>query len=362
MTFTQLIATSLCAVSIFAGTTAMADTTTMPRADRLAQAATVIDNYNDALPQVRSAWLGFDPVAFPKIIVMRNAAGDAKALIAFDHPNPDALGEAVPVEIGEGTAHVIFAPLRSLRINDFEYFEFSRPVAGAQTFLIASNCSLPDDPMACAETRDFAAFFMHEAFHRYQDDAFRAVKWADQSTYNYDPDFIHATLIENILFAEAAQDRDPVGLRALVRELVGVRAYRRSMSDVVALDEAQERIEGTANFVENHVAEGDILPSELLTAALEQGWVRDELGFGRFYITGRVAIELAERLGADDYAARLTTRETPMELLASMVEPAAPEVAFRRAVERLDPDGTLRQEAERYAAWAQNEPSIFDDE
>lgn len=360
MTFNQMIAVATCAVSIFATATA-ADSATMPRMDRLAQAATVVENYNDALPRVRSAWHGFDPVLIPKIIVMQNAAGAAEALIALDHPNPDALGDAVEVETAEGTAHVIFAPKVDLEISDFEYFEFSRPVAGAPTFLIASNCSLPGDPTICADTHDFMAYFLHEVFHRYQDDAFRAVRWQDQSVYNFDPAFIHATLIENRLFAAADVEQDPDALRAIVRDLVGVRAYRHAMQSVVALDEVQERIEGTANFVEDHATDQEVLLAYFLTVPLEKGWVRDELGFGRFYITGRIAVELAERLGVEDYAARLSAQDTPMELLASVVEPAAPDAAFQRAVERFDPNGTLRQDAERYAAWAQTEPDIFDD-
>ena len=83
MKFTQFFAAPVCALSIFVGTAALSDSAQMPQADRLAQAATVIDHYNDALPQVRAAWPGFDPVAIPKIIVMRDASGEAKALIAL---------------------------------------------------------------------------------------------------------------------------------------------------------------------------------------------------------------------------------------------------------------------------------------
>ena len=362
MTFSKLLVASVCTMSIFAGSLAHADSATMPRVDRLAQAATVIENYNNALPQVREAWPGFDPARIPKIIVMRDAVGAASALIAFDHPNPDALGDAVAVATTEGTAHVVFTPNANLQINEFENFEFSWPVAGAPTFLIASNCSLPDDPLICAETPDFTAYFMHEVFHRYQDDAFRDVRWEDQNTYNYDPDFIYATLIENRLFAAAAAEQYPDALISTVQDLVAIRAYRRTMAGVVALDEAQERIEGTANFIEGHASGEAIMPAEMLLMPLEQGWVREELGFGRFYVTGRIAVELAERLGAEDYAAQLTAKETPMDLLADLVEAVEPEDAFRRAVERFDPNGALQVEAARYAAWAQNEPDIFTDE
>ena len=336
-------------------------TETMSRTELLTQAETVVKNYNAAVPGAKSVWPGYDPVAIPKIIVMRDHSGTARALIALDHPYPERLGEAIAIPSAYGTAHLILALQPDINVENFENFEFSRPVAGADTFLIASNCSDPDLFYLCSTDSDYSAFLIHEVFHRYQDDTFQNTNWIDQEVYDFRPEFVHATLIENHLFARLSDEQNLDMLRDLAREVVGVRAYRAELSNFVALDETQERIEGTAKFVEtstNQVANG--FSASILAEPLQRGQIREELSFGRFYLTGEVAIKTAARLGVTDYASRITSGETPMEVLASAVDPMEPTEAFRAARRRVDPEQKLQDEAKRYADWVKDEPGLFE--
>ena len=145
-----------------------------------AQVTAFLDNYDSVHDNAVGAWPGLSFDTIPKIVVMRNSERRVIGLLAMDHPNPEALGKPRLVTSEESKAVLIETPSNPDVFKSLEHFEFSMPVAGAPTFVISSNCVDPEWVEDCMSSPDYTAYFLHEVFHRFQDDAFVLSLGADQ--------------------------------------------------------------------------------------------------------------------------------------------------------------------------------------
>ena len=332
-------------------------------------AAHFLSNYQTAVTYARNGWPGFRPNTIPKLILDRNNAGVVTSIIAFDHPNPSAFGNAQPMRLGDGTtgrAFLITNPTSNATLNEIENFEFSANLGGAPTFVIASQCADIEQDN-CLSGPEFTAYTLHEMFHRYQDEAFKQPRWADQSTYYYSKDFIRLTLLENQLFTQAKSDISASQATALAQKLIALRDARHKLSDLTALDEQQERFEGTARYIEHLVADsiGAGYGSDAYTSDLKHGvsvgQVKDELSFGRFYATGAIGMLLGERIGIDTMKAKIEAGQSPLEVLADhfVLSSEARQNLLNQVVAEFDANGSVSAKAEELAASAKSEPDIW---
>ena len=86
-----------------------------------------------------------------------------------------------------------------------------------------------------------------------------------------------------------AKAGDRATQQGLLRHFITIRSQRMGSFATVALDNEQERIEGTARYIEEEIAIGQANSAfELSSDLLSEGSIKDTFAFGRFYATGAI--------------------------------------------------------------------------
>ena len=337
-----------------------------------ADARSLIDSWSSAVSATTGVWPGFDLASIPTVLAAIDDEGAIRATVAFNHPNPPALG----------------APIRSLDIDGHKItvigevadpdwlaarapFDFFADVGGTDTFvLIAQEGELGRE----SGTPEFIALFAHEAFHRYQWDEWRprtARQYVDR--YDFSAANLELVLLENRILIAAYRADNPGDLERLARQFAAVRVTRRQRDFRVAHDEAQERTEGSARLVEHligeaighayymstdHTGELEQYDQNLAAPELQHYGVKMFFSFLRFYSSGATLLVLLERLGASDVAQQLQDGRTPAGRLERQLAPLGgldELVADARADH--DPDNRLTTAAATLAELALDEPA-----
>ena len=337
-----------------------------PLAAVQADAKDLLTNIEKASPEAMAVWPGFNPDDYAQIILGRDAQKNIQHMVVINHPRATELGQAH--DLGNG-AWLIINPKPNPHLASVENFEFNLPILGQPAFVIGSDCADTDFDMSCMRNAEFAAYHLHEMFHRYQDDHFIDSGHVDQDAYDYSADNLYLARLENEILAASSQETDQTVLIEMAQRLVALRAVRSAASDFVTLDEQQERYEGTASFIEHNL--GHSIGSSLhagnygtdLTYPIEEGSVKADFGFGRFYGTGAAILHLADRIGVKDMPSDIEGGMTPMQVLAKIAPVPAQdaEAIVSNVIADLDPNALLRADADQWAAWAKTEPSIWDD-
>lgn len=329
-----------------------------------------LTNFARVSPRSSAAWPGFDIRQIPILIVFRDAAGDPVRALALNHPNPPALGQSVnvgPLTDGSRASEITNLKFQN-ELKKIENFVFSLELGGAPTFVL----SLDQESVYIflqTDRTEFIAYVFHESFHRHQLDNFENAHDDDsQEADDFSEENIYLSRLEDLILLETKDARSTSELEILGAELVALREKRRARDVRVAIDDHQERIEGTARYLEAFLV-GDMgatynlnnLHHDLEVELAEIG-IKEYFGFGRFYSSGAMVIHLLDRLGARGHKEAIAAGKSPMDALRDELRSRGISANVETVIRRLDPHGSLHRQAEEWARVAENEPDIFADE
>ena len=335
------------------------------------EARSLLDSWRSAVLHSGGVWPGYDLAAIPTVLVSLDVDGRVVTVVAFNHPNPEALGSEIRhIDVDGHQVAVIGQVADPERLASMAPFDFFADVGGADTFVLVGQRGEPGREPG---TPEFIAMVVHEAFHRYQFD-----EWVpdtvsqDVAGYDFSPENLELVLLENRILIAAYQADRLSETERLGRQFAAVRAARHQRDPRMVLDEQQERMEGSARWIEhgigdaignlytstNHTSELGLLDQNLDDPTAVLGSVKSFFGFGRFYSSGATQLALLDRLDVSgiDVAQRLRNGDTPAQLLAQRVEPLEDvEALVVAARTEHDPEGQLGREAANLAELAAGE-------
>ena len=317
------------------------------------------------------AWPGYDLAAIPTVLVTLDVGGRVAAVVAFNHPNPEALGSEIRhIDVDGHRVAVVGQAADPDRLASMAPFDFFADIGSTDTFVVIAQRG---EPGREPDPPEFIALIVHEAFHRDQfDEWVPDTAFQDVAGYDFSQENLELALLENrILIAAYQADTIPETER-LARQLAAVRSARHQRDSRVVLDEQQERMEGSARWIEhrigdeignlytsaNHPSELDLLDRNLDDPMSVLGGVKSFFGFGRFYSSGATQLALLDRLdvSAIEVSNRLGKGDTPAQLLARRIEPLDDvEALVSAARTEHDPDGQLGRAASALAELAAGE-------
>ncbi len=337
--------------------------------------AEIVRRIGDGYERVDGDWPGFVPNDHPAVLALKDSSGDLAGALAFNFPDPDALGTARaldPEGTPIGSVHHITELTEAEKLQNLRGFDFHLKIGGVDSFAMEAGGG---DDFFVPTTNDYVATYLHEMFHRWQDDGFAGdLGSQDVEGYAYTPENLALAALEDRALIEAANAETDEVRREAARRFAGIRLARMAADPRVAnLDNSQERFEGTARYIEHRVAGTDEDFSnynetdysvELASDPSATGGVKDHYGFGRFYATGASILGLLDALGADDVddeiEGGLSPAETLIEFLGVSEEDADDLVADAKS--SYDPLGELEDAAAKAAKAAEDEPPVFGDE
>lgn len=343
------------------------------RADHGVWPTAAIANLAQAYAGVQGVWAGFDPNDHPALAVLKDDSGGIVSVLALNFPSPDQLGSAIELCL-EGT------PFHSLhRIDDLEAdlvprltrirnFEFNAYVQGVDSLVVIARTG---DFILDVAKRRWSILFIHEMFHRYQYAAFRGERQPqDFEAYPLTAENLALAALEDRALVEAVSATDGSVREEAGRRFAAIRITRLKADRRIALDNDQERSEGTARYLEQRLAEADVRFRTYMsdhTAALwpdpfwpPGGSVKSYYSFGRFYATGAAILRLLDLLEVEGVQAAVEAGQSPAEVLIEYlsVREIDVEQLVADAHEAYDPLNTLAAASQRNAEAAKQEPPL----
>ncbi len=335
------------------------------------EARSLLDSWRSAVLHSAGVWPGYDLAAIPTVLVTLDVGGRVVAVVAFNHPNPEALGSEIRhIDVDGHRVAVVGQAADPDKLVSMAPFDFFADIGGTDTFVVIAQRG---EPGREPDPPEFIALIVHEAFHRYQfDEWVPDTAFQDVAGYDFSQENLELALLENrILIAAYQADTIPETER-LARQFAAVRSARHQHDSRVVLDEQQERMEGSARWIEhrigdeignlytsaNHPSELDLVDRNLDDPMSVLGGVKSFFGFGRFYSSGATQLALLDRLEvlAVEVSNRLGEGDTPAQLLARRIEPLDDvEALVAAARTEHDPDGQLGRAASALAELAATE-------
>lgn len=332
------------------------------------KARSLLDSWRSVVSNSDRVWPGYDLAAIPTVLVSLEVGGEVAAVVAFNHPNPEALGSEIRhIDVDGRRMAVVGQVADPNRLASMAPFDFFADIGGTDTFVLVGQMGEPGREPG---TPEFIAMVVHEAFHRHQfDEWVPDAAFQDVAGYDFSHENLELALLENRILIAAYHADTPAETERLVRQFVAVRAARHQRDARVVLDEQQERMEGSARWIEhrigdaignlytsaNHTSEVGLLDRNLDDPMSALGSVKSFFGFGRFYSSGATQLELLHRLDLPviDVSERLRDGDSPAQLLAERVEPPNDVEALVIAARmEHDPDGRLGRAAATLAELA----------
>ena len=217
------------------------------------------------------------------------------------------------------------------QIPNFSFQEAVGPEASGLYVMIVDLGSHTFNPLP-GGWRQWREFVMHEFFHHYQKGAWTPAFHQDFRGYAYVGTNLELAALEDraLRAAGTAEDKE-TRLRA-ASHFAAIRLMRSAQLAQVAHDEGQERLEGSARYLErrlgfDYAEDGSFRlmtnPEEVLRDARlygSEGGVRYYYGFLRFYETGAAIIRLLDLFGIDDYASQIEAGKSPAQVLTAYLE------------------------------------------
>ena len=348
-----------------------------------AEVRSLIGSWHSAVLASSGVWPGYDLASIPVVLAAFDEEGAVEAAVAFNHPSPQALGTPARILDVDGHEVVVIGEVTDPSWLAWRApFDFFADLGGTDTFVLISQ---EGEPGSESGTPEFISMLVHEAFHRYQWDEWTASTTRQYiDSYDFSAANLELVLLENRILIAAYRAGNPGDLERLARQFVVVRAARHQRDHAwdnrVAHDEEQERVEGSAQFVEHRIGDSignvwytetnhtrdlefyDEILSNPEALADNIAWyevsIKEYFGFARFYSSGATLLVLLDRLGVPDVPWRLRDGGTPARLLRTRVAPLGELdelVAAARAEH--DPDDRLATAATTLAELALDEPA-----
>ncbi len=134
----------------------------------------IVWRIGDGYQRVDGDWPGFVPNDHPAILALKDSSGRLAGALAFNFPDPDALGAARALDT-EGTpigsVHHITDLTEAEKLQNLSGFDFHLQIGGVDSFAMEAG---GDDDFFLPTTNDYVGTYLHELFHRWQDEAFDA--------------------------------------------------------------------------------------------------------------------------------------------------------------------------------------------
>lgn len=341
------------------------------RAAADAQFFSAVTNLVSGVEQATGVWDGFNPGGYSTVVIFRTD-GEVSHLLAINHTNPTGLGTPTPVDntgTPFGSLHRIddVDPTAAKALAAVEYWDGRVTVGGMEAFVIVAD---PTDDLNATQL-DWVAFFMHELFHRYQHDTFTGpVVEQDVENYPYTAANIELAVLEERALHAALTATSVDERLVATRRFAGLRLARLAAEPRVALDNRQERKEGTARYLEHRFAGDDTRYifhdtnyHRDLQTHLRGDMVKRIFGFGRFYASGAAVMRILDLMGVQHAQAAIQRGQSPAEVLIDHLGITEHDTAdlVAAATQAYDPAGELKAMAEQAAQTAKTEPPIFGD-
>jgi len=339
-----------------------------------ADARLLIHDWRTAVSVSIGVWPGYDLASIPAVLAVIDSEGVVGAVVAFNHPNPHALGAPIhSLEIDGHEILVIGEVAEPDRLVAWAPFDLFADVGGTDTFVMISREGEPGFEL---NNPFFVVLIVHEAFHRHQIEEWAAsatVQYLD--SYDYSAANLELALLENRILIAAYRAEVPTDLERLAHQFAAVRAVRHQRDHRIAHDEEQERLEGSAQWIEHRIGEpiGYLYTSNNHTQDLHSyneglsdpealfGGIKDFFSLKRFYNTGATLLWLLDRLGMSDVIQQLKEGKTPAVLLEEHLAPLGNlDELVAGALADHDPENRLGVVSATLAGMALDEPSIGD--
>ena len=165
------------------------------------------ESWRLAVSESAGIWPGYELASIPTVLVSVDLEGKVEAVVAFNHPDPQALGSQVRgFDLDGHQVAVVEEAAYPDELASMAPFDFFADIGGIETFVVVGRSGEPGTP-------EFVALLAHEGFHRYQFDRWvpgTAVQ--DVEGYDFGAQHLELALLENrILIAayEAATSHKP---------------------------------------------------------------------------------------------------------------------------------------------------------
>ena len=335
-----------------------------------------IANLSVAYSGAQGVWTGFDPNDHPAIIAYKSDSGEVESLLAINYPSPRALGDATALNAGDAPFRTLsrivnVEPEYAAEFKAIQFLELSADLAGVDSFVIAADGDTfdPTNPR-------WASTFIHEMFHRHQLYSTFADGWGHQDFegYPFDADNLALATLEDRALKDALAAGDGAALETAAWRFAAVRVERSRSYYRLSHDNHQERIEGTARYLEHRFAGGDDRFSHHsgnygadiqtdIDAVIRTGEIKSHYSLYRFYGSGAAILRILELMRIEGFDRAIHDGKAPAELLIQHLGISRADVDRLIADARAayDPDGELLPAARRAAAAADREGPIFDD-
>lgn len=318
----------------------------------------VLDEIVEAVVDRPEAWSGFNLEEIPTIVPLIDESGMMTSAFAFFHSNPEAAGDAVPVNGIDGLPDLHYIPqIVDVPQPERFSFDFDTNVGGVQTYVFPAETELQ---------QWFSNVFVHEAFHAFQIQTWEEPDNLDQQAYDLELRNYELAVIEDRALIAAYESNGDERTEA-IRHFLALRETRLMEFPTTTLDGQQEVLEGTAEWFEWRTTERSEVDAPFANpfsaniadpAEFAALWAGDFAGVAplqRWYHTGATQLELLDQLGVD-WQPRLEQQTWPATLLAEAVEvdPSEIDSLVEAAVAAYNPLGDAAGFAE---AWLTAAPS-----
>ena len=321
--------------------------------------ADLVDLLAPAYADVAGVWPDFDPLTVPVVIPIAND-GEVLGALALNHSNPDGLGTATEVDAGTAftSAHRITDVVDQELFDRLQTFAFNLPLGGVDTFAIRANVDGSLESGFGTNSPDFPAFLLHEMFHRVQFEQWTfniAELTQDFDSYPRTVESLTQSALEDRALIAAVTAETPAERDAAAQHFSALRIVRQDEhGSSVTVESAQERIEGTARYLEHQFgdeASGITYHATNFTQALQPNFQEQVAQYwfegGRFYATGAAIHHVLDEMGIDDTSERISAGETPAALLSEVVLDSDADIdqLVAQAIATYDADGALAETA-----------------
>lgn len=336
-----------------------------------------ISNLAAAYEAIQGVWTGFEPNDHPALAVLKNENGGVDSVLALNFPSPEELGDVTTLS----TAGTPFQSLHRIdnidadviqRLTAIENFSFNEYLRGVDSLVVVARDG--DFVLDPTELR-WSVLFIHEMFHRYQHASFKGARGLQSlETYPLTAENLALAALEDRALTKAISTTDDDVRSTAARHFAAIRITRLTADQRVALDNDQERFEGTARYLEHRLASTDarfrsvvgdysmhLFTDPILTPGLT---VKGYYSFGRFYASGAAILRLLDLLRVTGVDVAVEAGQSPAEVLIEHlgVADANVEQLVADARQAYDPYDTLTVASERAAETAKQEPPVFSGE